>query len=110
MLDIKADGSIRLTRGDTAKLTVKLKYKDSNDSYVVRPTDKFTLTIKKSVKDVDPLVQKVVVGFNSITIDPEDTRDLAFGKYKYDVQLNTADGEVYTVIEPATFEVAEGVT
>lgn len=110
MLEIKADGSIRLTRGDTAKLTVKLKYEGTNDSYIIRPTDKFTLTVKKSVKDTVALVQKVVVGSNNIKINPEDTQDLAFGKYKYDVQLTTADGEVYTIIDPATFEVAEGVT
>lgn len=110
MLEIKADGTIQLTRGDTAKLVVKVKYKDSNAVYIVKPTDKFTMSIKKSIKDAKPLVQKVVIGSNKLRINPIDTQDLAFGNYKYDVQLDTADGETYTVVGPAIFEITEEVT
>ena len=67
-------------------------------------------TVKKTAKDSDFLFQKSVTGSNSIHIRPEDTADLSFGKYKYDVQLTTATGDVYTVIEPSTFEVMEEIT
>ena len=110
MLYIESDGTVRLTRGDTARLTVLLKKKDTNEEYLMKTTDKLTLSIKKNVKEKTPLVQKTVIGANAIHIEPLDTNDLEFGKYKYDVELVTAEGDVYTVVEPTTFEVLEGVT
>lgn len=110
MLYIKDDGTIRLTRGDTAELAVELTYDNSVDAYSIKSDDKLTLTVKKSVKDTAALIQKIVIGSNNIFINPVDTSSLAFGKYKYDVQLETADGKVYTVIEPSIFEVMEEVT
>ena len=111
MLYIEADKTIRLTRGDTAYLTVALSTNQSSSHYTMDENDVLTFSIKRKPKtDIDCLVQKVVKGFNIFHIEPEDTKNLAFGKYKYDVQLTTASGDVYTVIEPTTFEVMEEVT
>ena len=49
-------------------------------------------------------------GGAAIHIRPEDTKELSFGKYLYDIQLTTADGDIYTVIPPTTFEILKEVT
>lgn len=104
------DKTIKLTRGDTARLTVPIINLANNGEYTMESGDILYFTVKKTAKDTDFLFQKSVTGSNSIHIKPEDTADLSFGKYKYDVQLTTATGDVYTVIEPSTFEVMEEIT
>lgn len=104
------DKIIKLTRGDTARLTVPIINLANNGEYTMESGDILYFTVKKTAKDSDFLFQKSVTGSNSIRIRPEDTANLSFGKYKYDVQLTTATGDVYTVIEPSTFEVMEEIT
>lgn len=104
------DKIIKLTRGDTARLTVPIINLANNGEYTMESGDILYFTVKKTAKDSDFLFQKSVTGSNSIHIRPEDTAALSFGKYKYDVQLTTATGDVYTVIEPSTFEVMEEIT
>ncbi len=110
MLYIKDDGAIRLTRGDTARLTVPITNQTNNSEYTMESGDILYFTVKKSARDDGFLFQKTSRGANAIHIKPEDTETLSFGKYKYDVQLTTASGDVYTVIEPSTFEVMEEIT
>lgn len=110
MLYIEKDGIIRLTRGDTARLTVKILNDLDGNEYEPSETDVLRLTIKRTVKDLEPLVQKVITGSSQFYIVPDDTKDLSFGKYQYDVELTTASGDVYTVIEPSTFEILKEVT
>lgn len=100
--------TIRLTRGDTAYLDIPLVTVD--DSYEMSNTDTLTFSVKKSTRDTDYILQKIVKGTNSFHIEPKDTAGLAFGKYTYDVQLDTIDGDVFTVIPPSTFEVLSEVT
>lgn len=110
MLYIKEDGTIRLTRGDTARLTVPLINQTNNSEYIMESGDILQFTVKKSARDDGFLFQKTSKGANTIHIKPEDTKSLSFGKYKYDVQLTTATEDVYTVIESSTFEVMEEIT
>lgn len=110
MLRIESDGSVSLTRGDTARLTVSISNETDGNEYAIQSGDTLTLTVKKSTKDEEPALQKVLDGTSTFHIEPKDTAHLAFGKYKYDVQLNTASGDVYTVIDSTTFEILEEVT
>lgn len=110
MLYILPDNSVRLTRGDTAALTVNIVDDITKEPYEVSPTDTITLTVKKNVKNSEYCFQKVVTGTPKIVIEPEDTKSLDFGKYKYDVELVTDTGGVSTVIEPSLFEVLPEVT
>ena len=68
------------------------------------------MPIKRSVRDKDPSVQKVVTRSSIFRIQPTDTSKLSFGKYLYDVQITTEAGDVYTVIRPTTFELLTEVT
>ena len=110
MLYINDDCTIRLTRGDTARLSVPIKNSVNDNEYTMESDDILYFTVKKNAKDSDPLLQKVAKGSNAFHIEPEDTEGFAFGKYKYDVQLTTTSGDVYTVIEPSTFEIMEEIT
>ena len=107
MLYINGD-TIKLTRGDTAYLHIPLVTTDAD--YVMNANDTLTFSVKKTTRDTDYIFQKVVTGNNVFHIQPSDTSELAFGKYIYDVELNTTDGDVFTVIPPSTFEVLSEVT
>jgi hypothetical protein len=100
--------TIRMTRGDTAYLSVPLV--GATEPYEMRSTDTLTFSVKRRLKDEAYILQKVITGTNTFHIEPSDTAGFSFGAYTYDVQLNTADGDVYTVIPPSTFELLTEVT
>lgn len=108
MLRVSKSGEIKLTRGDTAKLTVSVTVNDGQP-YTVANDDILTLTVKQNYEDEVPVIEKKVTGDTTFHIEPKDTKSLAFGKYKYDVQVTTSDGENYTVIDDKTFEIAKEV-
>lgn len=110
VLYVDDNGSIQLTRGDTARLSVVVNNELTGSSYDIQETDTLTLTIKKNVNESTPLVQKVIRGSNQFYIEPTDTRHLQFGKYVYDVELRTDSGDVYTIIVPSLFEILKEVT
>lgn len=110
MLHVSKSGKIQLTRGDTARLNVSIKDTTLDEEYRIAEDDELTLTVKKTVLSQEPTVQKTVTGSSSFTIDPADTAGLPYGAYMYDVQLTTADGDVYTVIGPSLFELTPEVT
>ena len=108
MLIVSKYGEISLTRGDTARLTVDIT-DDEDRVYEVKEDDVVTLTVKKNYEDKEALIEKKVTGSNSFHIKPEDTKGLEFGKYKYDVQVTTVDGDNYTVIEDRVFNITKEV-
>lgn len=101
--------TIKLTCGDSASFDVKIYNSVSGTEYQLQNGDAIYFSIKKNVNDSPELLKKQAVN-NRITLEPSDTHDLASGVYKYDVQLNKASGEVYTVIGTSNFELMPGVT
>lgn len=110
ILYVNSDGTIQLTREDTAHFNLTIRNNVSQTDYEIQPDDTLTMSIKKSVRDVDPVVRLNIKGSSVFHIRPSDTSNLAFGKYLYDVQITTGDGDVYTVIGPTTFELMKEVT
>lgn len=111
VLRVDNDNTIHLTRGDTARFSIgQIENTITNTNYTPTADDTVTMTIKKTVLQADPCVQIIVPGGDVLHIKPEDTKAMAFGKYVYDVQLTTADGDVYTVIPPTPFELLKEVT
>lgn len=100
---------IKLTRGDTAYLTVPIKM-DNGEEYAMQNGDTLILSVKKNVKELEYGFQIFVQNDNTIHIKPEDTEKLDFGKYKYDIQLNKADGDRFTLIDVSMFEILPEVT
>ena len=111
MFKVDKDNTIHLTRGDTARFSIgRIVNTVTNTNYPPTPEHTVTMTIKKTVLDAAPCVQIIVPGGEVLHIKPEDTKEMAFGKYVYDVQLTTADGDVYTIIPPTPFDLLKEVT
>lgn len=103
---------IHLTRGDTAYLQVPIETEVNGvtSDYEIRENDTLRFTVKESAWDETFLIQKVLEGSNNFHIAPEDTKELKYGSYTYDVELTTGEGDVFTVITPSVFKVTKEVT
>lgn len=92
---------------DTGTLTLSIK------NYVLDSGDEVIMSIDKERENKNPLIQKRVTEFTDgkavITLTAEDT-DVNPGDYYYDIQVNTADGRVDTVVGPAKFKFEGGMT
>lgn len=58
MLNVNSDGTIQLTRGDTARLEITIKNSLTEEAYDMAPDDILSFTIKKSVKDETALLPR----------------------------------------------------
>lgn len=104
------DGAISLTRGDTAYLSLNLTT-DNGEPYEFHDGDTVTLTVKKNYDEEENyLFQKTIPAGDTFVIEPQDTKQYEYGRYIYDVQVNTAIGEVFTVIGPDTFKLTKEAT
>lgn len=104
MFSISYD-DIYLTRGDTAVINFNLS------NYELQDGDTVLLTVKQSVDTADIAFQKVLdKETNQFVIEHNDTKNLPYGKYVYDIQLTTAQGQVYTIIKPHRFKIEGEVT
>lgn len=92
------DNNISLTRGDTLFLTVNLTDSDG-DPYVPSEGDRIRLAMKRRINSSD-LVMLKEISPETLTfeIEPQDTKDLAYGTYVYDIELTDSEGHVNTVI------------
>jgi hypothetical protein len=84
MFEISEIGDIKLTRSDTAKLIINLELEDANGDrvpYGIASDTIVKFTVKKDYND-DPVIEKIVTGTTEIHIEPLDTTNLDFGKYK----------------------------
>ena len=95
-----------MTRGDTESLRITV-YRDGEE-YALQDGDKLVFTLKQSVFSKNILLQKNFID-NEIKIEHEDTKDLNYGTYYYDVQLTFANGDVQTVIKPSKFILTDEV-
>lgn len=106
MFEVTADNKIKLTRGDYACFDIEI-YDYDDTPYVPEAGDVVTFTVKRSVSAKDHLIQKEGT---TVEILGEDTEELNYGRYYYDVQLTHANGHRDTFITPTEFYVTEEVT
>lgn len=103
------DDVISLTRGDTAYLYLDLT--SDGEPYEWDDGDTWTFTVKFNYDEEENyLFQKTVKAGDTIVIEPSDTKPYEYGRYVYDLQVNTAIGEVFTVIGPNTFKITKEAT
>lgn len=108
--------TISLTRGDTFVAVISLTR--GSERYEPAEGD----TIRFALKDyhmnaqqtawVDETVlvtKNVPTDTMQLKLDPEDTKDLHFGQYRYDIELTYANGDVDTFIENAVIIIAPEV-
>ena len=106
----KIDGTtITLTRGDSFYAQVTMKNEDKTD-YTPQQGDSVRFALKKRYQDAEPLILKQIPTDTLILhLIPEDTKELPFGKYVYDIELTKANGDVDTFIYESIFEIAKEV-
>lgn len=108
MLKVDKNGIIHLTRGDTAHFIVEIAHNDG--VYEPERGDELTFSVKKSTRAEDFIIQKKFKPAEVLVLNPEDTKNVGFGRYIYDVQLSKHNGEIYTIVEPTYFYIKEEIT
>lgn len=100
MITIDSDKNITLTRGDTFAKILSLK-KDGED-YIPQEGDsiKFTMaTSYKGERGYDVKLQKYIPTDTLLwKINPNDTAELPYDVYNYDLEITYADGTVETFV------------
>lgn len=109
MLSIDENKNVTLTRGDCANLIVVITDMDG-ETYVLREGDKLLFTVKSNCNTETILIQKDISSNSRISIVHDDTKNLPYASYYYDVQLTTSGGSVYTVLGPNRFNIVQEVT
>lgn len=103
---------IKVTRGDSLPLYIDVKWSDGED-YEMQEGDTLIFTVKSNVnvEDNPVLIQKIMTYESGpyCEFKPSET-ELDYGMYKYDVELNQANGRRFTVIKPTNFRVTTEVT
>ncbi len=109
--------NIELVRGDSMIVDLGLNRildDDTKEPYVPNEGDCILFTLRKNYKSLDNdeiVLQKMVDIFTKPTleIEPSDTNSLDYGTYKYDIEFDSFDGIVDTVLQ-GTFKLAKEVT
>ena len=91
------NGVITLTRGDSAYLNFHLTTQDG-EGYQLQEDDLLHLTVREQADSVYPVLLEAESTTETILLTPEQTGQLEPGKYSYDVQLQTAAGDVFTIV------------
>ena len=108
MLNLDKDTyKITIVRKDTGDLTITI------ENYLLDEGDEVVFTVNSGYDLEHSLIQKRITEFQDhsalVHLNVEDT-DLEPGEYLYDIQVNTADGRVDTVLGPAKFKIIGGIT
>ena len=89
--------TITLVRGDTLRLIVNLYV--GEEPYTPRYGDMLRFAMKQTYQSNKVLIHKnIPIDSCELTINPNDTKKLAFGKYVYDIEMTFANGDVDTFI------------
>lgn len=98
--------AITMVAKDTGAMVIAI------ENYLLDTGDRVYFTVNDGLEKENPLIQKVVTEFTDnkalVQLSTSDT-DLPIGSYYYDVEIDSADGRVDTVIGPAKFKIVGGV-
>lgn len=97
MLIIDEEQNIELTRGDTGFFTISLTANDNTD-YSPQEGDTLRFAMSKTYGGETLILKDIPTDSLILEIEPEDTKDLAFGKYVYDIEFKDSAGHVSTII------------
>lgn len=111
MINIDGNKNITMTRGDTFACTIILK--KNGETYIPESGDVIRFAMAKVYKGkagYKLLIEKIIDNSTLLwKLDPEDTADLEYGKYVYDLQMTYADGTVETFADKKKLTLTEEV-
>ena len=103
---------IKIVRGTSKIFELTVKDADGNP-YTLKDGEVVIFGVKRNTNDDELLIRKVVYECNNgvceVELDPEDTINLAVGKYYYDAGLRTGE-DYYNIVELSNFTIAPNVT
>jgi hypothetical protein len=103
------NNTIFLTRGDTFKAKITITYPNGT-VYTPKEGDSIRFALKEDVEDKECLIlRNIPIDTMLLVINPEDTKELEFGSYVYDLQLTKANGDVDTFITASKFKLTAEV-
>ena len=103
---------MEIIRGDTCPFSFTRRDKDNN--VITEPADKLYFTVKQSYKSEEVLIQKTIddmsfeEGTYRFSLQPEDTNELPYGNYVFDLEVITA--EYKQTIAIGNIKITEEVT
>ena len=109
---------MEIVRGDTKALKFQRKM---NGEPILDRVDKAYFTVKKNTSEDDPIFQKTIndmtfdsEGFYHFIVEPEDTNNLTYGDYVYDVEVmigstykKTISRGTLSIVDEVTFPINE---
>lgn len=107
--------NIEFTRGDTYYF--RFQRLDSDKNVITDIAEKLWFTVKSDYSSSTPVIQKTIADetikydddyFYHIVINSEDTRDLKYGEYVYDIQV--MNGDVVKTIAKGNLTLTKEVT
>ena len=85
---------MQIIRGDSSKF--KFQRLDENGDPILIPASRIYFTVKRKATDSEIILQKTVddmtfdgEGYYHFVIEPEDTNEMAFGDYVFDIEVIT---------------------
>lgn len=104
---VVSENQIYLTRGDTLTITLSLT-NDDGSTYIPDEADRIYFRLKKFAATAEILVEKEIINM-ILQLNENDTKNLTFGDYRYEIELVTANGSHYTVIENKLFTIGKEI-
>ena len=106
---------INIIRGTTNDLSLNIE-NEKGEQYTLQDGEKIIFGVKENVENSDYNIVKtltsadVVDGICTIKLTPTDTAELAFGRYYFDIGLQTATGDYYMIVPCDEFYICKAVT
>ena len=109
---------IELVQGDTSPI-YKFQRKNANKEIITTQPQKMWITFKENTYKKEALFQKTLeqgIKYNAsdnyyrFQIDPQDTGDLPYGIYSFDIAIINEAGEKKTLLSDGTLEILEHCT
>lgn len=105
---------INIIRGTTNDLSLSIE-DENGEQYTLQDGEKIIFGVKSNAENSDYDIVKtltsadMVDGICTIKLTPADTAELAFGRYYFDIGLQTAD-DYYMIVPCDEFYICKAVT
>lgn len=108
---------INIIRGTTNDLSLNIE-NEKGEQYTLQDGEKIIFGVKENAENSDYNIVKtltsadadVVDGICTIKLTPTDTAELSFGRYYFDIGLQTANGDYYMIVPCDEFYICKAVT
>ena len=114
MIKTANSNEINIPRGTSLPIGIRITNSDGT-AYEPQNNDVVRFGVKRDEKSDSFVISKTAQYDNEndcyvVELSPEDTITLDFGRYWYDVGLQTDDGDYYMIIPASRFNITSAIT